>query len=175
MHDAQRFWNKVTLRQFGCYEWRGKSREGYGRFYLNKRYVPAHRFACENIKGPVPADRVLDHLCRNPICVNPDHLEIVTWTENMLRGISPAAQNKRKTICKRGHPLTPDNLNPRILALDGRRSCLQCEKIRKQEYYALHREALIMKQNIYYEKNREAVCAQAKKRHEAKRRKAQDA
>lgn len=154
MQDAQRFWNKVTLRQFGCYEWRGKTREGYGRFYLNKRYVPAHRFAYEDIKGPVPADRVLDHLCRNPICVNPDHLEIVTWTENMLRGVSPAAQNKRKTHCKRGHELAPDNLNPYYLERGGRRSCLQCEKIRREEYYKKNRESLIEKERIRREKKK---------------------
>ncbi|MDG4910781.1 HNH endonuclease, partial [Mesorhizobium sp. WSM4898] len=57
----------------------------------------------ENIKGSIPGGLVLDHLCRVPSCINPDHLEAVPNKENILRGMSKQAINKRKTRCANGH------------------------------------------------------------------------
>ncbi|WP_369010576.1 HNH endonuclease signature motif containing protein, partial [Bacillus cereus] len=45
----------------------------------------AHRYVYENLSGPIPEGMELDHLCRNPPCVNPDHLDPVTHEENMRR------------------------------------------------------------------------------------------
>lgn len=36
----------------------------------------------------VPDGMVADHLCNNPPCINPEHLEIVTIAENVRRGKS---------------------------------------------------------------------------------------
>jgi hypothetical protein len=36
--------------------------------------------------GSIPENLELDHLCRNPACVRPDHLEPVTHLENLRRG-----------------------------------------------------------------------------------------
>lgn len=47
----------------------------------------------EKHNGAIPTNMDLDHLCRNPICVNPDHLEPVTHLENVRRG-----KNTRLTI-----------------------------------------------------------------------------
>lgn len=33
----------------------------------------------------IPNDMEIDHLCRNPGCCNPDHLELVTHAENNRR------------------------------------------------------------------------------------------
>ena len=46
----------------------------------------AHRVMYEQMRGPVPDDRDLDHLCRNRACGNPDHLEPVSRSENLRRG-----------------------------------------------------------------------------------------
>lgn len=45
----------------------------------------AHRLAYTLYREPIPDGLVIDHLCHNPTCCNPDHLEAVTTTENVRR------------------------------------------------------------------------------------------
>ena len=79
-----------------CWMWlRPLSKGGYGRHYLPRGAVPkgtsrevyAHRHYYEQHVGPIPPGLVLDHLCSNPPCVNPAHLEPVTHKENLRRKI----------------------------------------------------------------------------------------
>ncbi|MER2267051.1 HNH endonuclease signature motif containing protein [Methylobacterium oxalidis] len=68
----------------GCHLWIGAADErGYGTFNRGDRTVLAHRFVCEQILGPLPADREVRHLCHTPACVNPEHLRPGTHRENM--------------------------------------------------------------------------------------------
>jgi hypothetical protein len=85
----------------------------------------AHRYAYELLVGPIASGLVLDHLCRNPGCVNPKHLEPVTDRENTRRGISSAAENAKKTHCYRGHPFDERNT---YVNLKGKRACRECAK-----------------------------------------------
>jgi hypothetical protein len=71
-----------------CWIWQlSLDRAGYGRMrsYQHKS-IRAHKVMWEKRNGPVPDGLHLDHLCRVPPCVNPDHLEPVTNRENILRG-----------------------------------------------------------------------------------------
>lgn len=71
----------------GCWLWLGcKSPLGYG-YVKRSGHRAAHRLYYTEHVGPIPDGLVLDHLCRNPSCVNPDHLEPVTNAENGRRGI----------------------------------------------------------------------------------------
>lgn len=87
-----RFWNKVQPLANGCWEWvAARTRDGYGRYWVNPSHVLAHRWAYEKLTGPIPTGLESDHLCRNRACVNPAHIEPVTRRENLLRGDTVAA------------------------------------------------------------------------------------
>lgn len=49
------------------------------------RVTSAHRFAYELMRADIPEGLQIDHLCSNPPCVNPWHLEPVTVRENVRR------------------------------------------------------------------------------------------
>lgn len=88
----------------GCWMWqKARTGNGYGAAWRNGRQVPAHRAYYEQHRGPIPAGLVIDHLCRTPLCVNPDHLEAVTNRENVVaRGrTSPAHQCLREQPARR--------------------------------------------------------------------------
>jgi hypothetical protein len=58
---------------------------GYGRFSIDGRLVAAHRFAFEQKHGVKLGEAVLDHICENPSCVNPEHLRVATVKQNSGR------------------------------------------------------------------------------------------
>jgi hypothetical protein len=106
--DLCRLLDKVDVAD--CWTWAAtRDRHGYGTFYLGGRNVGAHRAAWSLLVGPIPDGLHLDHLCANPPCVNPDHLDLVTQRENTLRGNAPTAAAYREGRCKSGHKRTPEN------------------------------------------------------------------
>lgn len=119
------FRTKTVTTESGCWEWQGKRHiRGYGVVCHQDREYRAHRVFYEALIGPIPEGLDIDHLCRNRACVNPEHMEPITRAENVMRGMSPAAQNARKTHCPKGHSLADAYGSP------GRRECRTCRKAR---------------------------------------------
>ena len=130
----ERFWEKVRKpRRYvaECWEWLAyKHHIGHGTFWDGAKKVYAHRFAYEMLVGPIPTHLEIDHLCRNPGCVNPRHMEAVTHKTNVLRGNSLNAQNARRTECQRGHPFDEEN----TYFVQGGRRCRACVNDRQRRY-----------------------------------------
>lgn len=116
-----------------CWNWTGYvGAEGYGQIRLpdGPTSRETHRVAYEVLVGPIPSGLVLDHLCRNRACFNPEHLEPVTNRVNILRGEGKSAINARKSHCERGHELTPEN----VYTNRGARVCKTCHKAATLRY-----------------------------------------
>lgn len=101
----ERFWEKVDTRGSDeCWPWLAqKNKAGYGSFKMpgrDGRRTTAHRMAYVLAGGAIPEGWYVDHLCRNPSCCNPEHLEAVTPRENTLRG-----EVRQRELCRHGHPL----------------------------------------------------------------------
>lgn len=129
----ERFLAKIQVAPNGCWEWSGcHGKLGYALLSVNKdghwTTVNAHKFAYENLVGPTPIGKELDHKCRNPGCVNPEHLEPVSHKVNCQRGISGELARIRqlsKDHCCHGHPF--DETNTQIRK-NGSRRCLICHR-----------------------------------------------
>jgi hypothetical protein len=98
--QAERFWSK-TIQSGDCILWIGSlNRNGYGRFRSRgSRLSLAHRWSWEQVHGPVPEGKELDHICRNRACVNVSHLEAVSHLVNVRRGL----MGRPTLACQRGH------------------------------------------------------------------------
>lgn len=131
-----RFISKIRFTNT-CWEWEGHVQpDGYGTFAIMSKKVPAHRISYLEFVGEIPEGLVLDHLCRNRRCVNPNHLEAVTQQVNLMRGQTMNVLNKDKTHCPKGHEYTDDNTYVRK---NGWRDCKTCKRIAVNRYAAKQR------------------------------------
>lgn len=93
--EAERFWSKVDQRgPEECWPWLAARRGRYGFFNVPPTTIGAHRYAYQAAHGPVPEGLVVDHMCRNSICVNPNHLQAVTVSENGQNHSGPTRRNR---------------------------------------------------------------------------------
>lgn len=126
----ERFWAKVR-RTGGCWWWLASTDDdGYGMF-KDSRTHRAHRWLYEQINGPLGPGLVLDHTCRNPRCVRPDHLDPVTNDENLERGLGRRIKTGLTDQCINGHRYTPENTYTNPL---GRKVCRACAAVARAKY-----------------------------------------
>ena len=88
---------------------RSEHTNGYTKLGVDGKTLLTHRVAYEEWRGEIPDGLVIDHLCRNRKCCNPDHLEPVTHQVNLLRGETLTAREAAQTHCLRGHPFDAIN------------------------------------------------------------------
>ena len=119
-------------RATGCWLWSGATggnrTHRYGVFWRPdlKKLVSAHRLSYETFVGPIPRGLVVDHRCRRPMCVNPEHLEPVTQKENLRRGVG--TRGSFQTHCIHGHEFTPENTGHGVSRGKDQRVCRTCKR-----------------------------------------------
>lgn len=94
-----KFWDQVE-KTSGCWIWKGKSSpNGYGYFGA---FIKAHRLSYQLSYGDIPRGGIIKHKCDNKLCVNPQHLELGTYSENLkeayARGLRKPRKPNRKSI-----------------------------------------------------------------------------
>lgn len=117
-----------------CWVWQGYTCQGYGRITAKRpdgtrHTMLNHRAAYQILIGPIPDGVEMDHLCRVRACWNPWHLDPVTRTVNILRGLGPQTARMAqhvKTQCPQGHPYDEANTARR----GSRRHCRACDRDR---------------------------------------------
>ena len=140
-NPINRIKNKYLVDQkTGCWTWIASNREGYPLIWHNKKMERAHRVVYQILIGSIQSGLYLDHLCRNKLCINPDHLEPVTPRINTLRGLLPEksrARHANQTHCKHGHEYKNDTVYHLRQFKNGvwyrQRVCKKCRKRQTNE------------------------------------------
>ena len=140
--DSARFWKRVERRSSNaCWPWRRPRADGYGEFYWggrsDRRRTSAHRVAWTLLVGPIPDTCSLDHLCRNPGCCNPLHLDPCPIDENIKRGAASRLV-ERDGLCTNGLHRWAENAR---LCRDGKLRCGACQQLRERRRRARRRLA----------------------------------
>lgn len=117
---------------FGCAVWTGKvDQHGYAVLWRGRRPAVAYRIVYEAEIGVIPVGLVLDHVCRDRLCVPVGsasfHLEAVTKDENERR--KSWSYRCRRARCARGHSMEHALVTPtmgrlcRTCTTEARRTC----------------------------------------------------
>lgn len=79
----RRAWGQGLKRDGDCLLWEySLDSSGYGRVTVNGAQTLAHRHAYMEAHGPIPDGMLVDHVCHNRTCVNPEHLRMATRQQN---------------------------------------------------------------------------------------------
>lgn len=110
-----------------CWTTEGTNNSGYSLLWDGTRRHVAHRYMYVELIAPVPDGTELDHLCQNPACWNPWHLDPVPHVVNVRRGSVAAANRSRvqPSHCPKGHEFTEANTARRS---NGKRYCRECRR-----------------------------------------------
>jgi hypothetical protein len=126
-----------------CWEWSGaRDDRDYGTASGGGKdgsHNKAYRTSYMAFVGTIPPRLHTDHLCYNHCCVNPDHLEVVTPRENILRSV---AHHKALgtgnwnvySMCGKGlHEMTDDNIYNVFTGGRNHRHCRTCLLARQRQ------------------------------------------
>lgn len=96
--SLEELFKRCTTNDKGCRLWKGAKANGYGQYAvklgkdLSPVTMPAHRVSyfiknksISSYKSNKRNNLVIDHLCSERSCINPEHLEQVPQSENVRR------------------------------------------------------------------------------------------
>jgi len=131
LNDLSRF-NKFTAYTGDCIVWTGKATSaGYPCFWFSGKTVLAHRWIYQARGGAILPGQEIDHICKNPVCVNVNHLRVGTHRDNMKNAV-----HAQKQFCKYGHRFDERN----TMYCQGKwgtaRICKECKKRRWKNWSA---------------------------------------
>ena len=144
------------IPETGCWIWMGSMRDnGYGQAGAGGTTRLAHRVFYEKKTGKLESGKPLHHICNQPLCCNPDHLQLTTAVEHgklhAEKGFSGVAKtNAAKAACGCGSAF--------VFAY-GQRYCRVCARLRSKKQ---------KNEQGYAEKNREYQRLWAQQRRAAK-------
>src|ERR1043165_2474292 len=149
---------EVTFNGVPCWIWTGNVVAKYSMVTWRRQQVGVHRLIYAWLIEPVQKGSVqgngkrpeIDHLCKNKLCCNPLHLEVVTRKINVERRNNACAMNGRKTHCKRGHEFTVENSYP----VNGGKGCKTCKVVQDRLNYVARR-----KEGTYIKKSKLSYIA----------------
>jgi len=92
--EISAFWSRAT-KSPGCWGWNGSADgAGYWKYRLQGKSRRVHRIAFELTHGAIPDGMVIDHICHNRSCTNPQHLRLATRKQNAENLGTVRANNK---------------------------------------------------------------------------------
>lgn len=155
----------VINKENNCWEWGGTiNTGGYGIFNIKEKGYRTHRLTYSLFIGNADVNLLIDHICRNRSCCNPEHLRLVTHKENVTENSeSVASINKNRINCKNGHEF------------NDKRRCKTCLKERsakrrlKLKDTLKYREQFKKSSKEYYYKNRDKILTKMAKKYKEKK------
>lgn len=151
LKNKDRFFKKIKIDpDTGCWNWLSSTiKNGYGTFGIGGKPFLAHRVSYHLAGKELDPFKVLDHRCKNRICVNPKHLNQVSRKENNTENSAGmGALNKYKTHCNNGHAFTKENTTNKVYVTkrDNKkhkvRVCKICKANTDAKYYKNKKEKI---------------------------------
>jgi hypothetical protein len=123
---------KTVKTENGCWIWQGFiTANGYAQSSWKNKTGHVHRRVYIILHGELPSSIDVCHTCDVRLCINPDHL----WAGTRKQNVKDMTAKRRhyntvKTVCLRGHSLTPENV---WLCKRGMRHCRECSRLRQRK------------------------------------------
>lgn len=121
------FLKKIDFKN-GCWIWKAAlNNSGYGIFGMKPKLLLAHRVSYELFVSPIPYDLVIDHVCKNTKCVNPEHLRLLSHAKNSCIRKGGLQIIDGKEYCQNRHLFYGENIY-----IEGKkRRCRICRKAKQ--------------------------------------------